>query len=229
MRKPRQIINYGPSALLLNWAQEIAPSINDSVQAYARACLQIGGVEECVPAYCSLLVTFNAKKTSSYRLREQIYSLPIKHKVRIGRVHQLPVCYGGEFGPDLEEVAEQLGLSTKKVISLHQATTYRVYQLGYRPGFAFMGLTDQSLDIPRRSSPRSKVAAGSVGLAGRQTGIYPGESPGGWQIIGCCPWPMVDTAAQPFSRLQAGDSVQFFAIKASDWAKHQNKLEAWNS
>ncbi|MEM6394764.1 MAG: 5-oxoprolinase subunit PxpB [Bacteroidota bacterium] len=229
MRKPRQILNYGPRALLLQWAQEISPAVNDSVHAYARACLNIEGVAECVPAYCTLLVTFHEGKTNSYRLREHIYSLSIKAKRQTGKLHKLPVCYGGEFGPDLKEIAEKLRLTTRKIIQLHQATTYRVYQLGYRPGFAFLGLTDSKLEIGRRDSPRAKVPAGSVGLAGRQTGIYPSESPGGWQIIGRCPWPMIDTNVKPFSRLQAGDSVEFFAIKPKEWDKYQNKPELWTS
>jgi len=227
MRKPRQIINYGHQALLLEWQQQIDPLINDSVHAYAQMCLIVAGVKEAVPAYCSLLVYFDPAVTDAYHLREQLYAMQVESKPLSGQVHRLPVCYGGDFGPDLEEVAERLSLKVSKLIKLHQDSTYRVYQLGYQPGFAFLGLTDPALGIERRKTPRARVAAGSVGLAGRQTGIYPEEYPGGWQIIGRCPWPMMEVKEDSLTRLQAGDQVQFFAIKPEEWAKYEEKPEPW--
>ncbi|MEM8584449.1 MAG: 5-oxoprolinase subunit PxpB, partial [Bacteroidota bacterium] len=165
--------------------------------------------------------------TTANRLREQIYDLQPKVKPMSGRKHLLPVCYGGDFGPDLEEVAENLKIKPKQLVELHQATSYRVYQLGYQPGFAFLGLTDPQLEIERRQSPRSKVPAGSVGLAGRQTGIYPMETPGGWQLIGRCPWSMIRTNREPFARLQAGDVVEFYAIEAEQWTEYLENRVPW--
>lgn len=229
MRRPRQIVNYGSSALLLEWEQVIDRSINAAVHAYAQAARQLPAVLETVPAYCSLLITFDQERITAYQLQEQLYTLRPSLQSATDQLHRLPVVYGGSFGPDLAEVADSLQLSPDRVIQLHTATEYQVYQLGYQPGFAFLGETAPELEIARKANPRPEVVAGSVGLAGRQTGVYPQAAPGGWQLIGRCPWPLVRVAPAPFMRLKAGDRVQFFPIAATEWAAYQQNPGTWTS
>ena len=211
-RLPRTVRPYGPTALLLDWEARIDPAISAGVHAYAAAVATLAGVHECVPAYASLLVRFDPDRTTGYALREAIYDLrPDSVAGPPGTLHRLPVRYGGSEGPDLAEVADALGLPPRRIVELHTSRDYRVYQLGYRPGFAFLGATPPGLDIPRRAEARPRLPAGSVGLAGRQTGVYPTPGPGGWRIIGHCPTPLL-LAQPPYVLLRPGDRVRFYAI-----------------
>lgn len=228
MRKPRHILEYGPDALLLTWEDRIDPAISAGVHAYAALVRSHPAVRECVPAYASLLLRFDPAKISVYQLREWLFALdPEPAKASKARRHRLPVVYGGDYGPDLEELAATLALTPERLIELHQQPTYRVYQLGYQPGFAFLGLTPPELETPRRADPRPRVPAGSVGLAGRQTGIYPLSAPGGWQLIGRCPALLWDAEKKTPARLWPGDEVQFFAVPATEWETHTKKFAAW--
>lgn len=218
MRLPREIIPYGPTALLLNWEQLISPAISTAVHAYAASIKKIRGVKDCIPAYASLLVSFDAQQTAAYPLREAIFNLRPDEQVTLGVRHELPVCYDPLFAPDLIAAAKTLDLSTDELVELHTQQDYLVYQLGYQPGFAFLGETDERLAIDRRPSPRRSVPAGSVGLAGRQTGVYPTTGPGGWQIIGRCPWPLL-REGDDWSRLQAGDRVQFYTVTPNEFQR----------
>ncbi|WP_420459812.1 5-oxoprolinase subunit PxpB [Neolewinella sp.] len=227
MRLPRFVRPYGTSALLLEWEQRIDPAISASVNAYARALRPYELVEECVPAYASLLVTHRGGRQAAYALRELIFGLSPAEEQRSETVtHELPVCYGGEFGPDLEDVSTHCSLPPEEVIGRHTAVTYRVYFLGFQPGFGFLGELDASLEVPRRASPRTRVPAGSVGLAGRQTGIYPMDSPGGWQLIGRCPLPLLQTGPDT-TRLRAGDRLRFYPITAADFTALQQAPLPW--
>ncbi|MEM9836683.1 MAG: 5-oxoprolinase subunit PxpB [Bacteroidota bacterium] len=218
MRRPRQIQHYGKYALLLDWEQKIDPDINSSVHLYADTIQKHPAVIECIPAYCSLLVTFDQTQVNHFTLREWIYDMPLTGtREGKGKHHDIPVVYGGEFGPDLLAVTQFTGLSEKRIIALHTSLSYRVYQLGYQPGFAFMGLTNPALEVPRRPSPRVRVAPGSVGIAGRQTGIYPHEAPGGWQLIGRTPRRVWQSSGAPNTLFRAGDTVRFYAIPATNW------------
>lgn len=224
MRLPRHILPYGPSALLVTWEQRIAPDISEGVHAYAAALKSHPAVLECIPAYASLLVRYASSKISAYRLREFIFELrPSTSGVQNSVVHDLPVLYDG---PDLKFVSGKLQLSKKKIVSLHTSTDYLVYQVGYQPGFAFLGDTSEELTIARRESPRPKVLAGSVGLAGRQTGVYPTDGPGGWQLIGRCPWPLIRSGPDP-TRLRAGDSVRFRSVSPTEFAKLTKLPTPW--
>ncbi|GGA83049.1 hypothetical protein GCM10011511_02590 [Puia dinghuensis] len=130
-----------------------------------------------------------------------------------GQFFRIPVCYEGEYAPDLQWVAAQQGLTPKEVIDIHVASTYRVYMVGFLPGFPYLGTVDRRLQLPRKPQPVT-VVAGGVGIAGMQTGIYPLTSPGGWQIIGRTPVKLFDVEADPPIRLQAGDNVQFYPVSA---------------
>ena len=125
----------------------------------------------------------------------------------------VPVFYGGDYGPDLDGVAGHLGISSDEVIRLHSQTIYRVYMIGFTPGYPYMGELPAALAVPRRSTPRTRVPKGSVGIAQRQTGIYPVESPGGWQIIGWTPIELFDPQRQMPSLLEMGDGVKFEAVR----------------
>lgn len=225
-RLPRHIVNYGPAALLLTWEQRIAPDINQSVHAYASLISKHPAVQECVPAYASLLVRFFQPKITAYQLKEFIYSLQPEGKRQSKKVvHRLPVCYHKELAPDLSGTAKLLKLSVKKLVSLHTSTPYLVYQLGFRPGFGFLGETVPELEVPRLDTPRWKVPAGAVGLAGRQTGVYPSSSPGGWRLIGRCPVPLI-RPGRNIARLRPGDQVQFVPISLTEYRKF-NSDQPW--
>src|SRR5579871_3651723 len=133
-----------------------------------------------------------------------------------GRVHRLPVCYEGEYAPDLAWAAAELGLTPQAVVELHAAMVYRVYMLGFLPGFPYMGTVDERIRLPRKAQPVN-VPAGAVGIAGLQTGIYSLNSPGGWQIIGRTPVELFDQAASPPVLLQAGDMVEFHPISSEEF------------
>ncbi|WP_187271164.1 5-oxoprolinase subunit PxpB [Neolewinella aurantiaca] len=224
MRSPRTILTYGPDALLLQWEQRIAPDISAGVHAWAAAISGNVAVRECVPAYASLLVRFAPRLISAYDLQEFILALKPESKKNDQHLHhQLPVCYDG---PDLQEVASLLGLSPERVIQLHTSQKYLVYQIGFRPGFGFLGQTLTELEVARRSAPRARVPAGSVGIAGRQTGIYPSESPGGWQLIGRCPVPLLRAGDQP-ALLRAGDTVQFRPVSLPEFNDLLNSPAPW--
>ncbi len=126
--------------------------------------------------------------------------------------HRIPLAYGGESGPDLAWVADFHGISPEEVVQLHSQTVYRVYMIGFTPGFPYMGELPEALDTPRRESPRTHIPRGSVGIAQRQTGIYPVVSPGGWQIIGRTPVRLFDAAGDPPAKLGMGDQVEFYPV-----------------
>jgi KipI family sensor histidine kinase inhibitor len=170
------------------------------------------------------MVRFASPKISAYQLREFIFELrPAAAEGKTSVIHELPVLYDG---PDLKFILGKLSLSKKDFISLHAATDYLVYQVGFQPGFAFLGDTREELTIARRGSPRAKVPAGSVGLAGRQTGVYPTDGPGGWQLIGRCPWPMLRSGSNP-TRLLAGDHVRFKPVSPAELAKLAKSPAPW--
>ncbi len=224
LRRPRSISRYGPSALLLNWEQRIDPAISAGVHSYAAAIGAHPAVLECVPAYASLLVRFAAPRITASELSDFIYELtPISVAAPGRHTHKLPVCYDG---PDFEDTAKRLSLDPEALIDLHTSRNYLVYQLGFRPGFAFLGDTAPALEIDRHTAPRSHVPAGSVGLAGRQTGVYPTVSPGGWRLIGRCPVPLLRTGTDPIL-FRAGDLVRFHQVTATEFLHLQNNPPPW--
>lgn len=204
----------GDAALLVELAQVIDPDVNASAIAIARriAALNLSGVRDVVPTYRSVAIHFDPGRTDAAALSDQV-SVASRETgtVADGPLVEVPVVYGGEHGPDLGEVAEWAGVSPADVIARHTAGTYRVFMLGFLPGFAYMGTVDPTIAAPRRSTPRLRVPAGSVGIAGGQTGIYPMASPGGWQIIGRTSARLFDPARMPPALLAAGDRVRFVA------------------
>ena len=219
-----KIFPIGDNALTIEFGSEIAVELNDRVVQTAEFFERnpFDGLIEMLPAYASLsffydvqvvrknfpdlATAFDAVKYLAENALQNLNESPIVN----ARLIEIPVSFDAEFALDLEFVAQTNGLSADEVIEIFLARTYRVYMLGFLPGFAYMGEVDECIAAPRKTSPRLKVPKGSVGIAGRQTGIYPLESPGGWQIIGATNVELFTPNAESPTFLQAGDSVKFY-------------------
>jgi KipI family sensor histidine kinase inhibitor len=217
MTEPR-IREAGDSALLLELDDRIDPAVNAraiSVAASVRA-EALPGVRDVVPTYRSVAVYFDPLRSDRDALRAALVrGLERPAVVTRGRSVEIPVTYGGEGGPDLDAVASWAGMSAEAVVACHTDRAYRVFMLGFLPGFAYLGSVDDAIAAPRRESPRVRVPAGSVGIAGRQTGIYPRDSPGGWQIVGHTATRVFDAGWDPPAILRPGDSVRFVAARGA--------------
>jgi KipI family sensor histidine kinase inhibitor len=211
----------GDSALAVEFGDAIDLAIAAKVTrlAGAIAARSLAGVTETVPTFRSLLVCYDPLATSQSRLIGEIEALAVSEAAPEETVRHwtLPVCYAPELAPDLAAVAELSGLSQEEVVRRHAGTTYRVYMLGFLPGFAYLGDLDAALRLPRRASPRSRLPAGAVAIAQAMTAVYPVESPGGWHLIGNCPVAMFDVAADPPALLAPGDQVRFRPVSRDDW------------
>jgi inhibitor of KinA len=222
MSSPYRIVPAGDSALIVEFEERIDPGVNARTIACADAiqAAAIGGVRDVVPTYRSVAVYFDPLHTDSEALtacleREAARSPSAASAAR--PAVRIPVCYGGDLGPDLAGVAAFAGLSEPEVVRLHAAGIYRVFMLGFVPGFAYLGILDQRIAMPRHATPRVRVPSGSVGIAGVQTGVYSAETPGGWQLVGRTPLKPFDPGrAQPFL-LKAGDAVQFYSIDRAEY------------
>ncbi len=228
MDEPR-FLPAGDAALLVELGETIDPDINRRVHALARALLEIArpGLEEAVPSYCSLLVHYDPTVLSYAEVQSLVAAALRQCRESPSlepRTVTIPTAYGGEFGPDIAYVASKHGLSTAEVVRLHSEATYTVYMLGFTPGFPYLGGLPAQLATPRLATPRTAVPAGSVGIAGHQTGIYPLSTPGGWQIIGRTPYTLFDPLRDPPALLQPGDRVRFVPISAADFAAYLGPL-----
>ncbi|MGE5701762.1 MAG: 5-oxoprolinase subunit PxpB [Clostridia bacterium] len=208
----------GDKAILVQFDQEISVRVNNQVSALAKTLVQLGlsGVEELVPAYASLLIYYNPLRISYARLVHTVQTLCTQETTveqTEPRTVVIPACYGGECGPDLADVADYHGITQEEVVRIHSSAVYRVYMLGFSPGFPYLGGLSTQIATPRLSSPRLKVSSGSIGIAGAQTGIYPLSSPGGWRLIARTPLRLFDlsNSHKPFL-LQAGDQLQFVPV-----------------
>lgn len=215
--EPR-VLPAGDASLLVEWADEIDDAVNDRVHALALVLRARARPEilDLVPAYSSLLVCFDPQRTSLPEMKayvRQIMATSQAFAPPPARVVEIPTVYGREFGPDLPFLMERSGLSESQVIELHASVTYRVYFVGFAPGFAYLGSVPEALAAPRLETPRPRVPAGSVGIAGRQTGIYPVESPGGWRLIARTRERLFDPSQDPPARLRPGDRVRFVPTK----------------
>jgi KipI family sensor histidine kinase inhibitor len=186
----------------------------------------VAGVRNLHPAYCSLLVKFDALRFS----HEEVEGILRAYLARLGEVKlpearlvEVPVCYGGEFGPDLAEVCAMRGMTTARAVELHSSVEYLVYFLGFVPGFAYLGELPMELATPRLATPRKRVPAGSVGIAGNQTGVYPVATPGGWRLLGRTPVKMFRADSDGLSLLSIGDRVRFMPIDAERFTELEKK------
>ena len=211
----------GDRALLVELGDEISPSINEKVRELFLKLdrYPLDGLVELVPSYRSLMVVYDPLRIGLDRLREEILKLhqaTAPSLVPQPKTLRVPVVYGGEYGPDLEWVADFHKISSEEVIRLHSGTIYRVYMIGFTPGYPYLGELPQALATPRRETPRTAVPQGSVAIAQRQTGIYPVQSPGGWHILGWTPVKLFDANQWPPTPLEMGDLVKFFPIQKEE-------------
>ena len=212
-----RIVHAGDAAVLIELPARIDPGISDRAVALAaavrRECASI--VRDVVVGYCTLTVFFDPLSVPAERVEEAVADLAraaaAPEPVPAALV-DVPVCYGGEEGPDLGSVATSAGLSEDEVVAIHSRATYRVYVVGFVPGFPYMASVDPRLALPRRANPRTRVPAGSVAIAAGQTGIYPSATPGGWHLIGRTPLKPYDAARPVPFAFQPGNRVRFHPI-----------------
>lgn len=207
----------GDAAWLVVFAPMIDPAVHARVVALAARVREaaLPGVRDVVPAFRSVGLFFDPRATDLDALRALVVAPLPASDARPAREHLVPVAYGGAWGPDLDEVAAASGLTTDEVVRRHAAASYRVYMLGFLPGFGYLGTLDAAIVARRRPVPRVRIPAGAVAVAGRQTGVYPRESPGGWQLIGRTPLSMFDLSAPTHAaRLAPGDTVRFVPTPA---------------
>lgn len=212
----------GDSALVAEFGNAITPEINARIRAFNIALEQrkLPGVLELLPTYRSVLIQYDPEIIGTEILKARLSEIAQNLDtiaIPSAQVVELPVLYGGEMGPDLDFVAEHAGLSPEQVIRLHTEPEYLIYMLGFTPGFTYLGGLNEKIHTPRLAQPRVKIPGGSVGIAGSQTGVYPIDSPGGWQLIGRTPVKLYDpNRAEPILP-RAGQYIKFRAIDQAEF------------
>lgn len=221
----------GDRVLLVEYGDTIDLAINEKVRAMT-ALLRVeppAGVEQVLPAYRSLSIVYDPLATSLAALKDGLRRLEerlCEADIPAPRTVEIPVCYGGDFGPDIQFVADHSGLNVGKVIELHSSRPYHIYTIGFAPGFCYLGGLDRRLHAPRLATPRTAVPAGTVGIAEAQTGIYPLDSPGGWRLIGRTPLTLFDVhRAFPFL-YETGDSLRFVPISEEDYHRIRERASS---
>ena len=222
----------GDHALTIEWGNAIDISVNKSVIALFRVLQEanIKGVKDIIPAYNSVTIVYDTALLKKDCKTKTVYEWMSRQvgklidSVEIGtdkkaRLVRVPVCYDLSLAPDLPSLAAEHQLTIEEVVKLHVGKIYRVYMIGFLPGFAYMGSVDDKIATPRKMNPRTTVPAGSVGIAGEQTGVYPFDSPGGWQLIGQTPLPMFSVKEEAPCLLQPGDDVRFYAVTLTEFEK----------
>ncbi|MCL2873297.1 MAG: 5-oxoprolinase subunit PxpB [Defluviitaleaceae bacterium] len=217
-------LTLGDKAIVVEFGQSISEELNKAVTAFQSAVIssKIEGITETFPSYKALTITYDPLVISYSelvsKLKESELNMCTKD-IKNPNIIEIPVCYGGEFGPDIESVAEINGITAQEVVKIHTSKPYLIYMLGFMPGFSFLGELDKKINAPRLTSPRTKVIPGSVGIAGAQTGIYAIESPGGWQLIGRTPYKMFDPNREKPILYEAGDLIQFISITPEEYIR----------
>ncbi|MFC4023520.1 5-oxoprolinase subunit PxpB [Oceanobacillus longus] len=228
-----QISTYGDTGLRVQFGETISKNTNEQIRNFCMYLKEenIPGVIEWIPTYTAVSIIYDPYYILYDSLKKRIESMQNQLsaiELPAAEVIHIPVLYGGEKGPDLEQVAYLNGLDESEVISIHSGTDYLIYMMGFIPGFPYLGGMSDKIAAPRLSNPRPKIPLGSVGIAGEQTGIYPLESPGGWQIIGQTPLKIYDPNRETPILLRAGNYVRFFAINAAEFAAIEKDMEAGN-
>lgn len=221
----------GDTSLTVEFGNEISEAINHDIRAYKIALEKAGlpGIVELVPTYRSLMVHYDPAVLPYQELRERLEKLLDdmgEIEIPPSPVLEIPVLYGGEMGPDLPFVAEHAGLSEEEVIRIHSSTEYLIYMLGFTPGFTYLGGMSEKIATPRLKQPRVKIPAGSVGIAGTQTGVYPIDSPGGWQLIGRTPVKMYDPDRETPILPEAGQYIKFYPVTQEEYDAIRKEVDA---
>ncbi len=212
----------GQNAFIVYFAEQTSSAVSAQIQAAVDNIL--ASMQDCivdlVPSYASLLVIFDLDRSDPFAIRQKLRAALASLDAvdaGAGSLVTLPVYYGLESGPDLEVIAERANISVDEVIDIHQQQEYRVYAIGFAPGFAYLGEVDERIAAPRLSTPRQKVPRGAVAIADRQTAVYPAVSPGGWNLIGLCPTRMFDPDSDPSMPVKVGDRIRFSAIDRDEF------------
>ncbi|MBS7525447.1 5-oxoprolinase subunit PxpB [Fusibacter paucivorans] len=234
MMKKIEIMTESESMLLIRWQSVIDVSLNQQVHHTAQAIRTVfnESIRDVIPAYHSIAVIVDPLETSVSSLCDAVEAflltfdeVMIQHTIR--KLY-IPVCYEGDYAPDMDELSQYAQMMPDEVVKRHTAPDYPVYMIGFLPGFPYLGGLDEKLHMPRKERPRKAIAAGSVGIAGGQTGIYPLQSPGGWQLIGRTPIKLFDVAALSPSCIHAGDVVRFVAISEQDYDAIEKGKKRWD-
>jgi KipI family sensor histidine kinase inhibitor len=216
----------GDRSVLVELGDEMSPRVNRRVREAFVSLMEnpLGGLIETIPSYRSLLIIYDPLKLDLVMITSRMEYLKQKMEgieIPEPKSLEIPVVYGGEYGPDMEWVARYHNMRVEEVIQLHTGTTYHVYMIGFMPGFPYMGELPENLATPRRETPRTAIPQGSVGIAQRQTGIYPVVSPGGWQILGRTPLKLFNPHHSPPALLEMGDMVTFVSIGEEEFKRWQ--------
>lgn len=230
MYKQTKYLAAGDRALVMEFGNSISEEINKKIRSMGIAIEKdkIEGITETVPTYRSLMVHYDpmiigydALIDKLRSLEEQLKSIDLPSPC----TYEIPTLYGGEFGPDIENVAKHNNLTVEQVIEIHTSRDYLIYMLGFTPGFCYLGGMDERIATPRLSTPRTKISAGSVGIAASQTGIYPIDSPGGWQLIGRTPLKLYDPYRENPILLKAGNYIRFTRIDREQYDRIKEEVE----
>lgn len=229
-----EIFPVSDTAIMVQLGEKIDLITHQRVKSLAQYLNQqpFTGMLEYIPAFTTITIFYDplrlsAGKVPAYEivcsiLEEIVANLRDETNLK-AKIIEIPVCYGGDFGPDLEYVALHNGLKPEEVIKIHSDNNYLVYMIGFAPGFPYLGGMSKKIAVPRRNSPRLVIPAGSVGIAGEQTGVYSIETPGGWQLIGRTPLALFQLASSPPSLLQAGDIVKFQPISRQEYEELERR------
>jgi len=220
----------GDKALVMEFGNKISKDINAKIRNLVKFAdeAKIVGIEEILPTYRSVQIMYDPLKIEYYSLIEKLEmfsSNRVEGQKEEIRIVEIPTLYGGDYGPDINFVAEYNKITTDDVIKIHTGTDYLVYMLGFTPGFTYLGGMSDEIATPRLASPRTKIPAGSVGIAGSQTGMYPSETPGGWQLIGRTPVKLYDPKKEPPVLLGAGDYVRYVSITDKEYSEIQKLVQ----
>ena len=221
----------GDSALVIEFGNEISVDINKKIRKMMDDIKKenIDGIVELVPTYCSLLINYDVLKIDYSTLVEKLKTF-LNNNLETAEgeevtLVEIPTLYNDEFGPDLSYVAEYNKLSKEEVIKIHTGTDYLVYMLGFMPGFTYLGGMSEKIATPRLESPRLQIYSGSVGIAGKQTGMYPSMSPGGWRIIGRTPLKLYNPDSDTPVYISSGDYVRYVSISEEEYNEILKKVE----
>lgn len=224
---PISIRPFGIHAILIEWPNRVEEAILDDILHFTHylteECLKNENWE-MVPAYNSVTLIHRDKPIAFENFKRQLeqwYKEKKETRFKHRNLWRLPVCYDLEFGIDLPNVSQRLNKTIEDVITLHTENVFTLFGIGFLPGFMYLGGLPAALEVPRHSQPRARVSKGAVGLAGKQTGIYPQESPGGWNIIGNCSVPMFDPKQKTPCFINVGDKVQFYQIERAEYDLHK--------